>query len=75
MKLRGLGKPRLRLKEWKDLGLGLGLVEVEVENELVLELNGNEDVEESIDREPETMLLSAEREKSVCFGCVWITRK
>ncbi|KAM3761780.1 hypothetical protein ACB098_01G294100 [Castanea mollissima] len=70
-KLRGLGKPRLRLKELKDLGLGLGLglglVDMEVEAVSVLEFDRNEDVEESIDKEPETILLSLQIEReSVC---------
>ena len=54
--------------EWKDLGLGL--VDMEVEAVSVLELYRNEDVEESIDKEPETILLSADRKRErVCvFG-------
>lgn len=34
-----------------------------MEDESVLELDGNEDVEESIDKELETILLSAQRER------------
>jgi hypothetical protein len=39
------------------------LTEEEVEDKSVLELGENEDVEESIDKELETILLSAQREK------------
>lgn len=41
-----------------------------MEDESVLELDGNEDVEESIDKELETILLSAqrERERAWVFG-------
>jgi hypothetical protein len=39
------------------------LTEEEVEDKSVLELGENEDVEESIDKKLETILLSAQREK------------
>lgn len=56
------------MKELEDLGLGL--VDMEVEAVSVLELDRNEDVEESIDKEPETILLSADRER-VCVCVFW----
>lgn len=56
--------------ELKDLGLGL--VDMEVEAVSVLELYRNEDVEESIDKEPETILLSADRKRErVCVCVFW----
>jgi hypothetical protein len=45
-------------------------MEEEVEDESVLELDGNEDVEESIDKELETILLSAQRERERELGCL-----
>ena len=56
--------------EWKDLGLGL--VDMEVEAVSVLELYRNEDVEESIDKEPETILLSADRKRERVCVCVFL---
>ena len=57
--------------ELKDLGLGL--VDMEVEAVSVLELYRNEDVEESIDREPETILLSADRKRERVCVCVCVS--
>ena len=56
--------------ELKDLGLGL--VDMEVEAVSVLELYRNEDVEESIDKEPETILLSADRKRERERECVCV---